>query len=100
MRNKELMRLMNEEIYEEKRDCFQSLGEGGHYTRAQKYYAFELIDEHGVRATARILQIPRRTLQRWCRQYGIYVRRCPSWVFEWAKRRRKKRRFWQLRGYG
>ncbi len=100
MINKDLMRLMHKEIYEEKRELFESLGNGGLYTEAQKRFAFELIAEHGIRATARILQIPRRTLQRWCRQYGIYVRRCPSWVYEWAERRRKKRRFWQYRGYG
>jgi hypothetical protein len=91
---------MINEFNEEKRYSFISLGKGRQYTRAQKYYAFELINEHGVRATARILQMPRRTLQRWCRQDGIYVKRCPSWVFEWAERRQKKRRFWQYRGYG
>jgi DNA invertase Pin-like site-specific DNA recombinase len=100
MINKDLMRLMHKEIYEEKRECFESLGNGGLYTKAQKHYAFELIKEYGVRATARILKIPRRTLQRWCRKYGVWVRRCPSWVYEWAERRQKKRRFWQYRGYG
>jgi len=100
MSTKELIRLMQQEIYEEKRDSFYSLGCRGHYTEDQKRFAFELIAEHGMRATARILKMPRRTLQRWCRQYGIYVRRCPSWVREWARRRQKKRRFWQHRGYG
>ena len=57
MSTKELMRLMHEEIYEEKRDCFFSLGGRGRYTEAQKRFAFELIDEHGMRATARILRI-------------------------------------------
>jgi hypothetical protein len=76
---------MHKEIYEEKRECFESLGNQGHYTEAQKHYAFELVGEFGIRATARILQIPRRTLQRWCRKNGVYVRRCPSWVYEWAK---------------
>ena len=99
MRNKDLMRLMHQEIYEEKRECFEALGNSCHYTEPQKRFAFELIGEHGIRATARILHIPRRTLQRWCRQYGIYVRRCPLWVFEWAERRRKKREFWARRGY-
>ena len=97
---KELMRLMHKYIYEEKRDLFLSLGDRGRYTEKQKRFAFELIAEHGMRATARILRIPRRTLQRWCRQYGIYVKRCPSWVREWAERRREKRRFWQYRGFG
>ena len=96
---KELMRLTHEQIYEENKDLFISLGKGGHYTESQKQYAFELINEHGMRATARILKIPRRTLQRWCRQYGIYVRRCPGWVYDWAGRRRKKREFWRRRGY-
>jgi hypothetical protein len=100
MSTKELMRLMHKEIYEEKRDLFFSLGGRGRYTEKQKRFAFELIAEHGMRATARILRIPRRTLQRWCRLYGIYVKRCPSWVREWARRRQKKRRFWEYRGYG
>jgi len=100
MSTKELIRLAQKEFDEEKRDCFLSLGGRGRYTEEQKRFAFELISEHGMRATARILKIPRRTLQRWCRQYGIYVRRCPSWVREWARRRQKKRRFWQYRGYG
>ena len=94
MGTKELIRQMIEEMYEDKRCYFSSLGKDGQYTEAQKRYAFELINEHGMRATARILKIPRRTLQRWCRHYGIYVRCCPSWVREWAMRRRKKRRFW------
>ena len=97
---KELMRLMHKQIYKEKGDLFLSLGNRGHYSEQQKRFAFELIGEYGMRATSRILEIPRRTLQRWCRQYGIHVRRCPSWVFEWARLRRKKRRFWEYRGYG
>ena len=84
---------------EEKRDLFQAFGEGGHYTQRQKDYAFELIDEYGIRATARILQIPRRTLQRWCKQNGVYVKRCPAWVYDWAERRRKRREFWERKGY-
>lgn len=50
---------MQQEVYEEKRELFRSLGIGGYYTEKQKYFAFELIAEHGMRATARILQIPR-----------------------------------------
>lgn len=99
MNTKEMMRLMHEEVYEGKRALFFSLGDRQGYTEEQKRFAFELIAEHGMRATARILRIPRRTLQRWCRQYGIYVKRCPSWVRDWAKRRREKRRFWEYRGY-
>lgn len=97
---KELLRLMYKQFNEEKKDLFMFLGKGGQYTESQKRYAFELIKEHGMRATARILDVPRRTLQRWCRQYGIYVKRCPIWVHDWAERRRKKRRFWLYRGYG
>ena len=93
MNTKEMMRLMHEQVYEEKRDLFFSLGGRGRYTEEQRRFAFELIGEHGMRATARILRIPRRTLQRWRTQHGIYVKRCPSWVREWARRRRKKRRF-------
>ncbi len=84
---------------EEKRDMFQAYGEGGCYTQRQKDYAFELIDEYGIRATAKILQIPRRTLQRWCRKYSVFVKRCPAWVYGWVERRRKRKEFWQRRGY-
>ncbi len=84
---------------EEKRELFQAFGEGGHYTQRQKDYAFELIDEYGIRATAKILQIPRRTLQRWCRKNGIWVKRCPYWVYGWVERRRKRQEFWRRRGY-
>ncbi|MHC4587647.1 MAG: hypothetical protein ACYS3N_24245 [Planctomycetota bacterium] len=100
MGTKQLIRMMINEMSEDRRCCFTSLGTGGQYTEPQKRYAFELISEFGIRATARVLQIPRRTLQRWCRKNGVYVKRCPSWVYEWAERRRKKRRFWQYRGYG
>ncbi|HDZ69311.1 MAG TPA: hypothetical protein ENH43_02710 [Phycisphaerales bacterium] len=97
---RQLMIAMQQQFYEEKRYHFLAFGNEGQYTESQKNYAFELIDEYGIRATARILQIPRRTLQRWCGLYGVYVKRCPSWVYEWAERRREKRRFWQYRGYG
>ena len=84
---------------EEKRCWFKVLGEGGRYTQRQKEYAFELIDEYGIRSTARILQIPRRTLQRWCRENGVFVKRCPDWVYGWVERRRKRQEFWRRRGY-
>ena len=100
MRDKYLVRAMQSLIYEEKREFFESLGNAGHYSEEQKRFAFELISKHGIRATARILRIPRRTLQRWCKQYGVHVRRCPAWVFEWARRRRERLRFWQYKGYG
>ncbi len=98
-KNKQLVLMMIEEMYEDKRDEFDCLGEGGQYSEQQKQYAFELIDEYGVRATARILQIPRRTLQRWCREYCVAVKRCPHWVYGWAERRRRRREFWQRRGF-
>ena len=88
-----------EELNNEKHYEFMALGDDGRYTEAQKQYAFELIRKQGVRATARILHLPRRTLQRWCRQYKVYVKRCPEWVYEWAERRRRRRLFWQRRGY-
>jgi len=88
-----------EEMNEQKREHFQWLGNGGRYTTEQKQYAFEMIREHGVRGTARILNVSRRTLQRWCRKHHVYVKRCPDWVFEWAEKRRKRREFWALRGY-
>ncbi len=82
MRSKELIRMMQQEVYEEMREDFLLLGNNnsGRYTETQKQRAFELIQDKGIRATARILGVPRRTLQRWCRQQGVYVRRCPSWV--------------------
>ena len=94
-----LMIMMQQQYYEEKRYEFLDLGKGGQYTEAQKHFAFELISEYGIRATARILKIPRRTLQRWCRENGVFVKRCPYWVYGWAERRRKRREFWERRGY-
>jgi hypothetical protein len=96
---KEMIKLLAEEFNEEKRYLFQASGEGGQYTQEQKDYAFELIEQYGIRATARILKMPRRTLQRWCRKNYVWVKRCPTWVYGWAKRRRKRRLFWQRRGY-
>ena len=94
-----LMIMMQQQFYEDKRYHFRALGEGGQYTESQKHYAFELIDEYGIRATARILKIPRRTMQRWCREYHKLVKRCPAWVYDWAAKRRRKREFWARRGY-
>lgn len=90
---------MQRQFYEEMKAEFFSLGNGGNYTKAQREYAFQTIHEYGIRATERIITVPRRTLQRWCRQNDIYVKRCPDWVFEWAEKRRKKREFWRHRGY-
>ena len=91
-----LAQIQNKEMREE----FLCLGDSKRaYTSPQKDYALSLIDTYGVRATSRILQIPRRTIQRWCRRYGKRVRRCPTWVYDWAERRRRRREFWERRGY-
>ena len=91
-----LVELQNEEIQLH----FAILGKDKrNYTSQQKDFALSQINTYGVRATSRILQIPRRTIQRWCRQYRKRVNRCPFWVYEWAERRRKRREFWERRGY-
>jgi len=87
-------------IYDDLHGQFEAMGAGGWYNRHQKDYALKLIDKYGVRATARILDVPRRTLQRWCRRQSKRVRRCPAWVYSWAASRREKRTFWSRRGYG
>jgi len=99
MSTREMIIQAQEEAYLEMRTEFDAMGEGGCYCQRQKDYAFNLIDEYGVRATARILEIPRRTLQRWCREQLKYVRRCPDWVYSWAAKRRKRREFWIRGGY-
>lgn len=87
---------MNEQIRLE----FRWLGKGGrNYTLSQKDYALSLVDSNGVRSAARVLEIPRPTIQRWCRQYGKQVKRCPDWVYGWAERKGKRREFWERRGY-
>ena len=62
--NKQQIIDMQNMFYHEQKDHFDCLGEKGHYTNEQKKFAFEKICEYGIRATSRILQIPRRTLQR------------------------------------
>ena len=74
---REIIQEFIEEINDEKHCKFMAYGNGRRYTEQQEY-AFELIREYGVGATARILHIPRRTLQRWCRKYEVNVKRCPS----------------------
>jgi hypothetical protein len=87
-------------VYANMRDDFEEMGTGGgQYSQQQKSYAFKLIDEYGVRATGRILGVPRRTLQRWCRGQSKYVRRCPRWVYSWAATRHKKRATWRWYGF-
>jgi DNA-directed RNA polymerase specialized sigma54-like protein len=60
-----MFRAMAEESNEEKRYEFESLGDDGQYTDEQRTHAFELINESGIRATARILKIPRRTIAKY-----------------------------------
>ena len=69
--------------------------EGGHYSKEQKNFAIEKAILIGVRATSRLLQVPRMTIQRWLRAEGIYVKRCPDWVYDWAYWRRKRREKWE-----
>ncbi len=57
---------------------------GGHYTPKQKAYTIEKVLSTGIRATSRLLQVPRRTIQRWLRAEEITVKRCPDWVYDWA----------------
>ena len=95
----QMAKMMHEEANADKRAEFRALGDGGRYTEDQKQYAFELIYESGVRATARILRLHRRTLQRWLRKQHISVSPCPEWVYEWADRRNKRQEYWALRGY-
>ncbi len=100
MNNRALIIQAQQVIYDGMREEFEGMGSGGHYCQRQKDYALTLIDNYGVRATARILEIPRRTLQRWCREQCRYVKRCPEWVYTWAAKRRRRREFWRRMGYG
>lgn len=86
-----LIRMFIEEENSEKRAQFSALGSGkGHYTPDQKDYAINKAISMGVRATSRLLNVPRRTIQRWLRAKGIRVKRCPDWVYDWAYWRKKR----------
>jgi len=75
---------------------FQSLNpKGGHYTQEQKEYVVEKAKSIGVRATSRLLHLPRKSIQRWLRKRGVIVQRCPDWVYDWAFWRRKRREKWE-----
>lgn len=83
---------------------FQSLNpKSGHYTQEQKEYAIEKAEAIGIRATSRLLNLPRRTIQRWLREKGIQVKKCPDWIRDWAYWRKKRREKWkrirEYRGY-
>ena len=53
-----IFRLYAEQFNEEKRAEFEYLAQGGHYTSEQKAYAFQLIEENGIRTTAKIPKNP------------------------------------------
>ncbi len=99
-----LIRMFIEEEDREKRAKFKALGSGrGNYTADQKDYAINKAISIGVRAASRLLNVPRRTIQRWLRANGITVKRCPDWVYSWAYWRNKRREKWDrikaYRGY-
>jgi len=95
---KALIRLWIEVENRKQLAYFNSLNKNrGQYTSEQKEYAIEKASTIGVRATSRLLHLPRRTIQRWLMAKGIRVNRCPDWVYDWAywrRRRIEKRRFW------
>lgn len=70
-----------------------------YYSPKQKEFVFNHVSNYGVRTTARILEIQRKTIQRWCRQYGVKVKRCPDWVRPWAFRRNRRKKVWAEKGY-
>jgi len=100
---KNAIRAFIQELNEEKRFEFRALGyrkKKKRYTQKQKDFAIKMTQEKGVRATARILELPRRTIQRWLRSQGIWVKRCPDWVYDWAYWRRKRNEKWErIRAY-
>jgi len=67
------------------------------YTQRQQAFALNQIYEYGVRATARILGIPRSTLQNWIRKYDVNIPRYPHWMGMWIRKKLKMRRI--FRGY-
>jgi len=93
---KAVIRLLIEAENSKELSYFQSLNpKGGHYTEEQKEYAIDKTMSIGVRATSRLLHIPRKTIQRWLREKGITVKRYPNWIYDWAYWRRKKREKWE-----
>ena len=97
---RELIRMMIEAENRRQLSYFTSLNPTRrHYTSEQIEYVIEKAKSIGIRATSRLLHVPRRTIQRWLRTQGITVKRCPDWVYDWAYWRRKrieklKRRAW------
>lgn len=95
-----LIRASIEEEILDKRAEFRALGSGKkRYTEEQKEYVINKAQEIGVRATARLLQLSRKTIQRWLRAKGIQVKRCPSWVYDWVYWRRKRQEKWERRRF-
>ena len=94
--SKELIRLCIEAEKRRQLFYFQSLNpKGGHYTQEQREYAIEKAEAMGVRATSRLLHVPRRTIQRLLMAKGITVKRCPDWVYDWAYWRKKRKQKWK-----
>ena len=69
------------------------------YSPEQQIFALNKCRELGIRATTRLLGVGRRTLQRWCRRFNVYIPRYPPWMSDWVDRKIRKRDFWSLRGY-
>ena len=93
---KALIRLWIEAENRKQLSFFNALNpDGGHYTAEQKEYAIDKAMSVGVRATSRLLHVPRKTIQRWLRAEGIEVKRCPDWVYEWAYWRKKRKEKWE-----
>ena len=61
-----LIRMWIEQENREQIFYFRALGseKGGHYTDKQKDYAIDKAISIGVRATSRLLHVPRRTIQK------------------------------------
>ena len=67
LETRELIRMCIEIENREQLLYFKSLNpRRGHYNNEQKEYAIEKAKRIGIRATSRLLHIPRRTIQRWC----------------------------------
>jgi hypothetical protein len=83
--------------------CLNPEADSKRYTKEQKDWAISKAVEIGVRATARLLSLQRKTIQRWLRESGTTVRRCPGWVYGWADQRNRRREKWKMikarRGY-
>lgn len=93
-RQKQLFKSMIDYYNAEKRDEFKAMTTGHRYTDDQKQFVFDLIKKIGIRATAKVLDIPRRTIHRWTAKHGVKVKRSPDWVYIRAGQRKKNQVFW------